>query len=121
MKALPENPLKKLEAEGMGMMPISVNAALAWSEWLLECLKTDKRETAAPANVEAVWASQTTLAARYDMSISSMGRYLSEARESQSVRILRPERGNISGNVRYHVEDMDAFMAGKGKEGSHEV
>lgn len=39
MNALSENPLKKLEADGMGMMPISVTAALAWSEWLLERLK----------------------------------------------------------------------------------
>lgn len=121
MNALSENPLKKLEADGMGMMPISVTAALAWSEWLLERLKTDMRETDAPTSIEAVWASQKTLASRYDMSISSMGRYLSEARESHCVRILQPERGGKSGNARYNVEDMDAFMTGKGKEGKHEV
>lgn len=79
------------------------------------------RETDAPTSIEAVWASQKTLAARYDMSISSMGRYLSEARESHCVRILQPERGGKSGNARYNVEDMDAFMTGKGKEGKHEV
>ncbi len=121
MNALPENPLKKLVADGMGMMPISVNAALAWSEWLLECLKTDMGDTAAPASTGAIWASQKTLAARYDMSIANMGRYLSEARESHCVRILQPARGKIAGNARYNIEDMDAFMTGKRKEGKHEV
>ncbi len=121
MKALPENPLKKLEAEGMGMMPISVNAALAWSEWLLECLKTDKREADGPAGAGVVWASQKTLAARYDMSKPNFTRYLASAMAAGKVRFIKPHDGDREGVTKYNVEDMDAFMAGKGKEGSHEV
>lgn len=121
MNALPENPLKKLVADGMGMMPISVNAALAWSEWLLECLKTDMGDTAAPASTEAVWASQKTLAARYDMSKPSFTRYLASAMAAGKVRFIKPHDGEREGVTKYNVEDMDAFMTGKRKEGKHEV
>lgn len=70
-----ENPLEKLKAEGMGMMPLTITAALSWSEWFLERLKTDAGEADGPAGAGVVWASQKTLAARYDMSKSSFTRY----------------------------------------------
>lgn len=111
-----DNPLVKLIDEGNGKAPLNVESALVWTEWLLERLKADTRESDAPVEDKAVWASQKTLAARYDMSMSSMGRYLSKARELHCVRILRPEREGKAGNARYNVEDMDAFMSGHGKE-----
>lgn len=106
----------QLIADGGGKAPLNVETALVWTEWLLGRLKADIRESDASAEEKAVWASQKTLATRYDMSLSSMGRYLSKARESNSVRILRPEREGKSGNARYNVEDMDSFMSGQGKE-----
>lgn len=110
------NPLERMKADGMGMAPLSVDAALAWTGWLLERLKTVKDTKDDTITVTVVWASQKTLAARYDMSMSSMGRYLSKARELRCVRILRPEREGKAGNARYNVEDMDAFMSGQGKK-----
>lgn len=111
-----DNPLVKLIDDGNGKAPLNVESALVWTEWLLERLKADTRESDTPAEEKAVWASQKTLAARYDMSMASMGRYLSNARESRSVRILRPEREGKAGNARYNVEDMDAFMSGNEKD-----
>ena len=63
------NPLEKLEADGMGMMPLTVTAAIVWTEWLLERLKADVREADSPTGAGVVWASQKTLAARYDEQI----------------------------------------------------
>lgn len=110
-----ENPLEKLEAEGMGMMPLTVAAALTWSEWFLERLKTDVREADGPAGV-VVWASQKTLAARYDMSKSSFTRYLASAMAAGKVRFIKPYDGEREGVMKYSVEDMDAFMSGQRKE-----
>ena len=101
-----ENPLEKLKAEGMGMMPLTITAALSWSEWFLERLKTDAGEADGPAGAGVVWASQKTLAARYDMSKSSFTRYLAFAMAA----------GEREGVTKYSVEDMDAFMSGQRKE-----
>lgn len=111
-----ENPLEKLEADGMGMMPLTVTAAIAWTEWLLERLKADVREADAPTGGKAVWASQKTLAERYDMSKSSFTRYLAFAMGAGKVRFIKPHDGEREGVTKYSVEDMDIFMSGQGKE-----
>ena len=110
------NPLEKLEADGMGMMPLTVTAAIVWTEWLLERLKADVREADSPTGAGVVWASQKTLAARYDMSKSSFTRYLAFAMGAGKVRFIKPHDGEREGVTKYNVEDMDAFMSGHGKE-----
>lgn len=111
-----ENPLEKLKAEGMGMMPLTITAALSWSEWFLERLKTDAGEADGPAGAGVVWASQKTLAARYDMSKSSFTRYLAFAMAAGKVRFIKPHDGEREGVTKYSVEDMDTFMSGQRKE-----
>ena len=62
------------------------------------------RETAKSGSV--VWASQATLARRYDTSKSTICRLLAEAVSSGHVRMIRPH----SGVRKYHVAEFDAFM-----------
>lgn len=54
-----------------------------------------------------VWASQSTLAKRYDTSKSTICRLLAEAVSSGHVRMIRPH----GGVQKYHVAEFDAFMA----------
>lgn len=54
-----------------------------------------------------VWASQATLAKRYDTSKSTICRLLAEAVSSGHVRMIRPH----GGVQKYHVAEFDAFMA----------
>lgn len=53
-----------------------------------------------------VWASQATLAKRYDTSKSTICRLLTEAVSSGHVRMIRPH----GGVQKYHVAEFDAFM-----------
>lgn len=116
MKFEENNPLTKLINEGNGKAPLNVEAALVWSEWLLERLRGDAGKIDRSGEGEIVWASQKTLAKRYDMSRSSISRYLSEAIERRAVRFIRPHDGDREGLIRYNIQDMDAFMAGVRKE-----
>lgn len=55
---------------------------------------------------EVVWASQATLAKRYDMSKSNLCRLLMAGVTNGKIRMLQP-----NGGVRkYHVNDVDAYM-----------
>lgn len=54
-----------------------------------------------------VWASQATLAKRYDTSKSTICRLLAEAVSSGHVRMIRPH----GGVQKYHVAEFDTFMA----------
>lgn len=55
---------------------------------------------------EVVWASQATLAKRYDMSKSNMCRLLAGGMETGKIRTRQP-----NGGVRkYNVEDVDAYV-----------
>lgn len=53
-----------------------------------------------------VWASQATLAKRYDTSKSTICRLLAEAVTSGHVRMVRPH----GGVQKHHVAEFDAFM-----------
>lgn len=116
------NPLETALEQGLGKCPLTVEQALWMVGEYSRLLEAISRKIEGPfTSTETVWAGQSALAKRYHMSVANMGRYLVEARELNAVRILRPERGGKKGNVRYHVEDMDAFMAGQGRKRENEA
>lgn len=53
-----------------------------------------------------VWASQATLAKRYDTSRSTICRVLAEAVSAGKVKMIRPNNGV----QKYHVAELDAYM-----------
>lgn len=53
-----------------------------------------------------VWASQATLAKRYDTSRSTICRILAEAVSASKVRMIRPNNGV----QKYHVAELDSYM-----------
>lgn len=53
-----------------------------------------------------VWASQATLAKRYDTSRSTICRILAEAVSAGKVRMIRPNNGV----QKYHVAELDSYM-----------
>lgn len=53
-----------------------------------------------------VWASQATLAKRYDTSKSTICRILAEAVSAGKVRMIRPNNGV----QKYHVAELDSYM-----------
>lgn len=56
-----------------------------------------------------VWASQATLAKRYDMSKSTICRILAHAVATEKVRKLNPPNGGV---LKYNVAEVDAYMFG---------
>lgn len=61
---------------------------------------------------EVVWASQATLAKRYDMSKANMCRLLAGGMETGKIRTRQP-----NGGVRkYHVDDVDAYTLSVSRE-----
>lgn len=55
---------------------------------------------------EVVWASQATLAKRYDMSKSNMCRLLAGGIAAKRIRIRRPN----GGVYKYNVEEVDSYI-----------
>lgn len=53
-----------------------------------------------------VWASQATLAKRYDTSRSTICRILAEAVSTGKVQMIRPNNGV----QKYHVAELDSYM-----------
>ncbi len=53
-----------------------------------------------------VWASQATLAKRYDTSKSTICRILAKAVSAGKVRMIRPNNGV----QKYHVAELDSYM-----------
>lgn len=53
-----------------------------------------------------VWASQATLAKRYDTSRSTICRILAEAVSAGKVKMIRPNNGV----QKYHVVELDSYM-----------
>lgn len=70
---------------------------------LLEILSRERQHA---GGGETVWASQATLAKRYDMSKSNMCRLLMGATTSGKVSIRRPGGGVL----KYCVEEVDGYM-----------
>lgn len=68
-----------------------------------ECLDILARQPAESGSV--VWASQATLAKRYDTSKPTICRLLAEAVSSGHVRMIRPH----GGVQKYHVAEFEAF------------
>ena len=98
MVSFPEkNPLQALIEQGNGKAPLNIETAAAMCDWY------------------AVWASQATLAKRYDMSKPSMCRYLMAAVESGQVRVIRPGDGDRQGILKYNVQDVDDYMQQKAR------
>lgn len=111
MVAFPEkNPLRDLIEQGNGKAPLNIEAASAMCDWYARQLEAIARQVNNPETGETVWASQTTLAKRYDMSKPSICRYLMNAVEAGKVRVIRPGDGERQGILKYNVQDVDDYM-----------
>lgn len=64
------------------------------------------RKDDAGSGSEVVWASQATLAKRYDMSKSNICRLLMTGATNGMIRMLQP----CGGVRKYNVHDVDAYM-----------
>ncbi|GAA5569206.1 hypothetical protein [Akkermansia muciniphila] len=116
MVSFPEkNPLQALIEQGNGKAPLNIETAAAMCDWYARQLEAIARQINAPAYGETVWASQATLAKRYDMSKPSMCRYLMAAVESGQVRVIRPGDGDRQGILKYNVQDVDDYMQQKAR------
>lgn len=72
----------------------------------LDALGVTRKELGDCGSGEVVWASQATLAKRYDMSKSNMCRLLMSGATNGKIRMCQP-----NGGVRkYHVADVDSYM-----------
>lgn len=116
MVAFPEkNPLQALIEQGNGKAPLNIEAAAIMCDWYAKQLEAIARQVNAPASGETVWASQATLAKRYDMSKPSICRYLMGAVEAGKVRLIRPGDGDRQGILKYNVQDVDDYMQQKAR------
>ncbi|WP_250715735.1 hypothetical protein [Akkermansia massiliensis] len=114
MVAFPEkNPLQNMIEQGNGKAPLNIEAASAMCDWYAKQLEAIARQVNAPAAGETIWASQATLAKRYDMSKPSICRYLMAAVEAGKVRVIRPGDGDRQGILKYNVQDVDDYMQQK--------
>ncbi len=112
-----ENPPEALNASGMGCAPLTVSAALQWSEWLIEQLKQVAESSAVNSGAGAAWATQGMLAVRWGMKKTAISKYIQAGVSAGKVRAVQPDDGVKKGFTRYSVEDFDAFMIGEEKAG----
>lgn len=111
MIAFPEkNPLRDLIEQGNGKAPLNIEAAAIMCDWYARQLEAISRQVNAPASGETVWATQATLAKRYDMSKPTVSRYLMAAVEAGKVRVIRPGDGIRKGYLKYNVQEVDDYM-----------
>ncbi len=102
-----ENPLERMNATGLGQLPLTVATFLEFENWKAQ-QKADKGESLSQSGTPE-WATLQQIADRWQMKRTQAQKYLTAAVATGAVRVALLSDGVTKGYPRYNVPDFDAY------------